>query len=133
MASMNNYTQKSVEAVQRAQAIATQYQHMMVDEEHLASALLEDNNSLIPQLLAKCGYSVDSLRASVESAISRIPRVSGPGREADKIYVSPDLDKALVEADSKAKQMKDEYVSVEHLWMALCARPNSNIDRKSVV
>ena len=127
MASMNNYTQKSVEAIQRAQAIATQYQHMQIDQEHLASALTEDASGLIPQLLQKCGYSVDSLRASLEDAISRIPRVSGPGREADKVYISPDLDKALVEADSKAKQMKDEYVSVEHLWMAICARPNDHM------
>ena len=127
MASMNNYTQKSVEAIQRAQAIATQYQHMQVDQEHLASALTEDGSGLIAQLLQKCGYSVDSLRASLEDAISRIPRVSGPGREADKVYISPDLDKALVEADSKAKQMKDEYVSVEHLWMALCAKPNDHM------
>ena len=127
MASMNNYTQKSVEAVQRAQAIATQYQHMQIDQEHLASALTEDAGGLISQLLQKCGYSVDALRASLEDAISRIPRVSGPGREADKVYISPDLDKALVEADSKAKQMKDEYVSVEHLWMAICARPNDHM------
>ena len=127
MASMNNYTQKSVEAIQRAQAIATQYQHMQIDQEHLASALTEDASGLISQLLQKCGYSVDSLRASLEDAISRIPRVSGPGREADKVYISPDLDKALVEADSKAKQMKDEYVSVEHLWMAICARPNDHM------
>ena len=127
MASMNNYTQKSVEAIQRAQAIATQYQHMQIDQEHLASALTEDAGGLISQLLQKCGYSVDALRASLEDAISRIPRVSGPGREADKVYISPDLDKALVEADSKAKQMKDEYVSVEHLWMAICARPNDHM------
>ncbi|MBR1684621.1 MAG: ATP-dependent chaperone ClpB [Clostridia bacterium] len=129
MASMNNYTQKSMEAIQRAQAIATQYQHMQVDQEHLASSLLEDAGSLIPQLLSKCGYSVDSLKAAVTDAISRIPRVSGPGREADKVYISQDLDKALVEADEKAKQMKDEYVSVEHLWMAICARPNRNMQQ----
>ena len=127
MASMNNYTQKSVEAIQRAQAIATQYQHMQVDQEHLATALTEDDGGLIAQLLQKCGYSVDSLRTALQDAISRIPRVSGPGREADKVYISPDLDKALVEADAKAKQMKDEYVSVEHLWMAICAKPNDHM------
>ena len=127
MASMNNYTQKSVEAIQRAQAIATQYQHMQVDQEHLATALTEDDGGLITQLLQKCGYSVDSLRTALQDAISRIPRVSGPGREADKVYISPDLDKALVEADAKAKQMKDEYVSVEHLWMAICAKPNDHM------
>ncbi len=127
MASMNNYTQKSVEAIQHAQALATQYQHMQVDQEHVVYSLLEEKNSLIPQLLEKCGWSVDSLRAAVTDAISRIPRVSGPGREADKVYISPDLDRALVEADARAKQMKDEYVSVEHLWMAICAKPNRNM------
>ncbi|MBQ8159895.1 MAG: ATP-dependent chaperone ClpB [Clostridia bacterium] len=124
---MNNYTQKSVEALQRAQAIATQYQHMQVDEEHLAFALMEDPNGLIPQLLQKCSISPDAMKAALEDAISRIPRVTGSGREADKVYISPELDKALVEANQKATQMKDEYVSVEHLWMALCARPNEHM------
>ena len=103
MASLNNYTQKSIEAVQKAQALATQYQHIQVDEEHLAHALLEDSHDLIPQLLTKCGYSADSFRAAIENAITRIPRVTGSGREADKVYISPDLDKALVEADAIAK------------------------------
>ncbi len=129
MASMNNYTQKSVEAIQRAQALATQYQHMQVDQEHVVASLLEDPKSLIPQLLEKCGWSVNSLNAAVTDAITRIPRVTGPGREADKVYISPDLDKALVEADARAKQMKDEYVSVEHLWMAICAKPNRNMQQ----
>ena len=127
MASLNNYTQKSIEAVQKAQALATQYQHIQVDEEHLAHALLEDSHDLIPQLLTKCGYSADSFRAAIENAITRIPRVTGSGREADKVYISPDLDKALVEADAIAKQMKDEYISVEHLWMAICKKPNEHM------
>ena len=127
MASLNNYTQKSIEAIQKAQALATQYQHIQVDEEHLAHALLEDSHDLIPQLLTKCGYSADSFRAAIENAITRIPRVTGSGREADKVYISPDLDKALVEADAIAKQMKDEYISVEHLWMAICKKPNEHM------
>ena len=126
-ANMNQFTQKSIAAIQRAQAIATEYQHMQVDQEHLISALLEDNAGLIPQLLAKCGVSVDSLRAAVQDALTRIARVSGPGREADKVYISQDLDKALLEAENRAKQMKDEYISVEHLWMGVCAKPNSRI------
>ncbi|MBQ9326750.1 MAG: ATP-dependent chaperone ClpB [Clostridia bacterium] len=127
MANLNQYTQKSLEAIQRAQALATQYQHMQVDEEHLAHALLQDSNDLIPQLLQKCGYSPDAFRAAVENAIGRIPRVTGSGREADKVYISQDLDKALVEAGEISKQMKDEYISVEHLWMALCKRPNDRM------
>ena len=122
---MNQFTQKSVAAIQRAQALAIEYGHMQVEQAHLALALLEDEGGLIPQLLGKCGVSVDSLRASVQEAIGRIARVSGPGREADKVYISADLDRALQEAESRAKQMKDEYISVEHVWMGLCARPDA--------
>ncbi len=127
MAAMNNYTQKSIEAIQRAQAIALEYQHMQADQEHLAFALTEDAGNLIPQLLGKIGVSVDSLRAGLQDAMERTPRVSGSGREADKIYVSQELDRALNEANAKAKQMMDEYVSVEHLWMGLTARPNARM------
>ena len=127
MASMNHYTQKSVEAVQNAQALATQYQHMQVDQEHLAMGLISDPNALIPQLLSRCGWNVPSLKTALEDALGRIPRVSGPGREADKVYISQELDKALLEADAQARQMKDEYVSVEHLWMAICAKPNARM------
>ncbi len=127
MAAMNNYTQKSIEAMQRAQAVAVEYQHMQADQEHLAFALTEDAQGLIPQLLTKAGVSVDALRAALQDALERTPRVSGPGREADKIYISPELDRALNEANDKAKQMKDEYVSVEHLWMGMAARPNARM------
>ncbi len=116
---MNQFTKKSIEAIQRAQQIAVEYGHQQVDQEHLLLALTEDNAALIPQLLEKCGVSASSLRAAVEEAASRIVRVSGPGREADKVYISAELEKALVEAESRAKQMKDEYLSVEHLWMGL--------------
>ncbi len=116
---MNQFTQKSVEAIQRARQIAVEYGHQQVDQEHLLLALTEDKAALIPQLLEKCGVSASSLRAAVEDAAGRIARVSGPGREADKVYISAELEKALVEAESRARQMKDEYLSVEHLWMGL--------------
>ncbi len=124
---MNQFTQKSIEAIQRAQQIAVEYGHQAVDQEHLMLALTEDGASLIPQLLTRCGWSVDSLRAALTDAVSRIARISGPGREADKVYISPDLEKALVEAEARAKQMKDEYLSVEHLWLGLAAKPNARI------
>ena len=66
-------------------------------------------------------------RRDVNEALGRIPRVSGSGREADKVYISQELDKALVAAEQQAKQMKDEYLSVEHLWMGLCSKPNSRV------
>ncbi len=124
---MNQFTQKSIEAIQRAQAIAVEYGHMQVDQEHLMLALTEEPAGLIPQLLSKCGLSAESLRAGLTENLSRIARVSGPGREADKVYISPELEKALLEAENKAKQMKDEYLSVEHLWMGLCEKPNSRV------
>ncbi len=124
---MNQFTQKTIEAIQRAQQIAVEYGHQNVDQEHVMLALTEDGAALIPQLLGKCGLSADSLRAAVTEALGRIARVTGPGREADKVYISPDLEKALIEAESRAKQMKDEYLSVEHVWMGICQKPNARV------
>ncbi len=124
---MNQFTQKSVAAIQRAQAIAVEYGHMQVEQAHVALALLEDEQGLIAQLLDKCGVSAASLQAQIRDAVERMPRVSGPGREADKVYISSDLEKALLEAENRAKQMKDEYISVEHLWMGLCAKADGTL------
>ncbi len=124
---MNQFTQKSVAAIQRAQAIAVEYGHMQVEQAHVALALLEDEQGLIAQLLDKCGVSAASLQAQIRDTVERMPRVSGPGREADKVYISSDLEKALLEAENRAKQMKDEYISVEHLWMGLCAKADGTL------
>ncbi len=124
---MNQFTQKTIEAIQRAQQIAVEYGHQQVDQEHVMLALTEDSTALIPQLLTKCGLSADALRAALTDAVGRIARVSGPGREADKVYISPDLEKALIEAEARAKQMKDEYLSVEHVWMGLCGKPGARV------
>ncbi|MBQ7844881.1 MAG: ATP-dependent chaperone ClpB [Clostridia bacterium] len=124
---MNQLTQKTIEALQRAQSMAVEYQHMQVDQEHLMAALMEDDAALIPQLLKKCNINVDGLRKAVTDSLGRIARVSGPGREADKVYISPEVDKALQEAEARAKQMKDEYLSVEHVWMGICAKPNARV------
>ena len=95
---MNQFTQKSIAAIQRAQQIAIEYGHQQVDQEHMMLALTEDGASLIPQLLGKCGVSAEALRGALTSAVERIARVSGPGRMADKVYVTDGLEKALVEA-----------------------------------
>ena len=126
---MNQFTQKTMAALQRAQSLAMEYQHMQVEQEHLMLALTENDGELIPQLLRQCGWNVDSLRRQLTDALGRIPRVSGPGREADKVYISPDVEKALVESEARAKQMKDEYLSVEHLWMGLCAKASSRVQQ----
>ncbi len=124
---MNQLTQKTREAIQRAQSIAVDYQHMQVDEEHLAAALTEDSSSLIPQLLSQSGVSVETLQNLLKDALGRIARVSGPGREADKVYISPELDKALNAAEARAKQMHDEFTSVEHVWLGITGNPNARM------
>ncbi len=126
---MNQFTQKTVSALQRAQSLAIEYQHMQVEQDHVLLALTEEPNELIPQLLAKCGLSVQALRKGLEDNLARTPRVSGSGREPGKVYISPDLEKALVEAEKIAGRMKDEYLSVEHVWMGICEKPSAALGR----
>ena len=94
-----NYTQKSLEAVQSAQALATQYGNQQIEQCHLLLALLEAENGLVPQLLGKMGLTVPSFAAAVKAQVERLPKVSGPGREMGKIYVSQGVDKALNTAE----------------------------------
>ncbi len=126
---MNQFTQKTISALQRAQSLAIEYQHMQVEQEHLMLALTEDGNDLIPQLLSKCGIRVEALRKGLEEQLSRTPRVSGSGREPGKVYIAPDVEKALLEAEQTAGRMKDEYLSVEHVWMGLCAKPSPSVQK----
>lgn len=118
------FTQKSLEAIQEAQNLAISNHNMQIEEEHLVCALLQQQNGLIPQLLKKMGIDSLSVQQAVEEKISRIPGVTGPGREAGKIYVSGDVDAVLIEAEKEADRMKDEYVSVEHIMLAVLNRPN---------
>ena len=126
---MNQFTQKTVSALERAQSLAIESGHMQVEQEHVMMALTEDPKDLIPQLLEKCGTPVAALRKGLEDQLNRTPRVTGSGREPGKVYISPDLEKALVEAEKIAGRMKDEYLSVEHVWMGICARPSGNMSR----
>ena len=126
---MNQFTQKTVAALQRAQSLAIEYQHMQVEQEHLLLALTEDEAELIPQLLTRCGISVPSFVAGLKGNLDRIARVSGGGREPGKVYIAGDLEQALVEAEKIAKRMKDEYLSVEHVWMGITAKASVNVKR----
>ena len=123
---MNQFTQKTVNALQRAQSLAIEYQHMQVEQEHLMLALTEDESELIPQLLTKCGISVPAFVSGLKENLDRTPRVSGSGREPGKVYIANDVEQALVEAEKIAQRMKDEYLSVEHVWMGLCAKASAN-------
>ena len=116
---MNQFTQKSLEAIQAAQALAVEYGNQQIEQPHLLCALIEQEGGFIPQLLTNMGLTIESFRAAARHEVEKLPKVSGSGREADKVYVSGGVDKALNAAASTAANMKDEYVSVEHIFLAL--------------
>ncbi|PWM36547.1 MAG: ATP-dependent chaperone ClpB [Clostridiales bacterium] len=120
-------TQKSMEAIGAAQNIAIENQNQQIEQEHIAQALLEQEGGLIPQLLKKIGIDPQMMTSSVAQLVRKLPAVSGSGRESGKIYVSQDTDRALTEAERIAERMKDEYVSVEHLFLGLLERPSRSM------
>ena len=124
----NQFTEKSREALQNAQQLTVEYQNQEMAQEHLACALLSDPQGLIPQLLTKMGKNPQELLSRLQTMIARIPKVTGSGREADKIYISNDVDRALIAAKERAEQMKDEYMSVEHLFMGLLEKPTRSME-----
>ena len=112
-------TQKSAEAIRAAQTIAQEYGNPQIEQAHLLWALLQDAEGLIPQLLAGMGITVPSFLAAVKDLVERQPRVSSSGHEPGRIYISADTEKALNRAEKIAGEMKDEYTSVEHLFLGL--------------
>ncbi|MCD6281808.1 MAG: ATP-dependent chaperone ClpB [Deltaproteobacteria bacterium] len=123
---INRLTQKSQEALQEAQARAIQYGHVEIDGEHLLLALVEQEDGLIPRLLTKMDVPVESFRQALVKELERRPKVSGPGVEPGKVYVTQRLNKLLIKAEQEAKRLKDEYVSVEHLALALLEEGESS-------
>ena len=122
----NQYTQKTIEAIQAAQQLAVEYQHNALEPEHLLLAISSQENGLIPQLLQKMNVEPGSFAAAVAEKLSGLPRVSGSGRDPDKIYISQAADKVLSAAAREAKAMKDEFISVEHLMLGLLSETNTN-------
>ena len=116
---MNKLTRKSQEALANAQATASEYNHQQAAPEHLLSSMLKDSEGLIPQLLRKMNVDVEELRKSVDEELSKLPRVTGPGTEQGKIYITQRLERILNRAVERAKALKDEYISVEHLFLAI--------------
>ena len=115
---LNRFTHKSQEALQAAQGVAARHSHQEVDVEHLLVALLEQKDGLVPRILARDGTDPAEVSRWLSSELAKRPRVSGPGAEQGRIYVTQALQKVLDEADAEAKGMKDGYVSVEHLVLA---------------
>ena len=122
-----NYTQKSTEVLQTAQATATEYGSPQVEQCHLLYALIADPQGLSSQLLEQTGVTMASFRAAVKQEVENQPRVSGGGHEADKIYVSRDVDRALNSSQSIAAGMRYEYVSVEHLLLGVYDSADSKL------
>jgi ATP-dependent Clp protease ATP-binding subunit ClpB len=112
-------TQKSQEALHDAQTIALRYGHTEVDGEHLLLALLRQADGLVPRLLMQTGVDTDALTADLEAEVERRPRVSGPGAQPGQVYVTQRLSRLMDVAEQEAKRLKDDYVSVEHLVIAL--------------
>ena len=113
-----NFTQKSIEAINNAQSIAIENQNPQIELEHILLALLEQENSLIKELMKKMGIA-DTLQDDIERRVKSMPKVTGGARPSNGIYVSQDVDSVIQSAENIAKRMKDEYVSVEHIMLAI--------------
>ena len=122
---LNQFTQKSVEAVQAAQQMTSARQNQQIEQEHLLLALLEQKEGLIPQLMQKAGVEPAALRQKLTAAVERLPQVSGSG--AGQMYLSRDLEQALNEAEKIAREMHDEYTSVEHLMLGLFEKTDDTL------
>ncbi len=116
---MSKLTQKSQEALQRAQSEAARLGHTETDGEHLLLALLDQSDGLVPRLLDQAGVDVAGLRGAVETELGRRPKVTGPGATPGQVYVTQRLAGLLTAAEREATRLKDSYVSVEHLVLAL--------------
>ncbi|WP_303916897.1 ATP-dependent chaperone ClpB [Subdoligranulum variabile] len=120
---MNQLTQKTIEALQSAQRLAVEYSNQAVEQEHVLAALAQQQDGLIPQLLTKLGADPNAFAQAALQKVEALPRVTGSGRDPEKVYISGDLDRALNAAEEQAKQMKDEYISVEHVFLGMLRRP----------
>ena len=120
----NRFTQKSLEALQAAQQLAQSYGNAQVEQVHLLDALLSQENGLIGQLVSKLGLNLQQVQTACESAVNRLPKISGSNQQP---YVTAALSQALTEAENQMKQMRDEYISVEHLFLGLLEKADSTV------
>src|SRR5438128_547241 len=116
---INRFTEKAAEAVRAAQTLATRYSNQQIEVEHLLLALLEQQGGLVPSILTRAGLNIETLRSAVERDVDRLPKVTGPSGPVDQVYITARLNKVFVAAEDEAKKLKDEYVSVEHLLLAI--------------
>ena len=119
---ISKFTQKSIEAVQNMEKVAATHGNQQIEQIHLLASLLDIEGSLIVNLIKKMGINENEFRNEVESAIEKLPKVSG-----GNAYISNDLNKVLITSEDVAKSMGDEYVSVEHTFLNLLENPSSNV------
>ncbi|WP_273323152.1 ATP-dependent chaperone ClpB [Vallitalea guaymasensis] len=115
---LNKFTQKSLEAVKNAETIAVGNGNIEIAPEHLLLSLLKQENGLIPRILDKMGKDINGMTIELDDYVNKMPKVSGPGREAGKIYISTSTDKIFVAALKEAEKLGDQFVSVEHLFVS---------------
>ena len=123
------FTKKSLDAINEAQSIAIEYSNMNVEQEHLLLSLLRQENGLIPQLITKMGTDASAFESVIEKRIAEIPKVTGSGREAGTVYITRDVDNTLNSAENTAKTMHDDFVSVEHIMLALFDTANDKLQK----
>jgi len=124
---INRLTEKSQESLAAANTRAVRMSHTEVDGEHLLASLLEADQGLLPRLLQKMDVNVNAVTADVEQELAKRPRISGPGAEAGKIYITQRLQKLLANAEEQSKRLKDEYISVEHIALAFIDEGDSSV------
>lgn len=127
---ISKFTQKSQEAISEAQNQAIKFGHQQIDAEHLFLALVSQEEGLIPRLLERAGYDVVAVKDAIKGELEKLPKVSGPGVQPGQIYVTQRVNSVLLAAQELAKKMKDEYVSVEHIFLSLLDEPpNTGVGR----
>ena len=114
----NRLTQKAQDAFRAAQSIALRFSHQQIEPEHLLLALIEQQGGLVPAILERADLKVQTVKHRLEEEIAKIPKVSGSGPGLDQVYISARLNKIYLKAEDEAKQLKDDYISVEHFLLA---------------
>lgn len=127
------FTERTQEAVREAQSLAIRFDHTEVDVEHVALALLQQESGLIPRLIEKLGRNVAALKRDIEGALNRLPKVKGPGVKPGSVYVTQRLSKVLLAAEEEAKRLKDDYVSVEHVFLAIMSESAASAHTAKII